>query len=94
MSTTVSIQNTTDWARTYPGLTAALGNPVAGYAGTNVPLRIANKVLQNILQQPFAFKWNRRAPQPFYLNGLQQDYSTSITDLGWLEKLCRCKNRF
>lgn len=85
MAMTTKVQATLDWARTYPSITSVLGNPVAGYGGNTVPIRIANKVVQEILQEPFAWKWNRRVPTPFVINGLQQDYSTSITDLGWLE---------
>lgn len=89
MASTITIQATLDWARTYPSLTTALGNPVAGYGGNAAAIRIANKVLQEILQEPIAWKWNRRLPSPFYLNQLQQDYSTSITDLGWMEDCIR-----
>lgn len=89
MSSTVTIQQTLDFVRTYPSLTSVLGNPVAGYGGNAVPIRIANKVLQEVLQKPFAFKWNRVKPTAFYTNQLQQDYSTSITDLGWIENCTR-----
>jgi hypothetical protein len=85
MASTTTIRNTLDWAMSKPSLTSVLGNPVAGYGGTVVPIRISNKVLQDVLQSPFAWKWNRRVPAPFVINQLQQDYSTSILDLGWLE---------
>ena len=85
MSATTTIRQTLDWAMTKPSLTKVLGSPITGLGGTAVPVRIANKVLQEILQEPFAWKWNRRMPASFLTNQLQQDYSTSITDLGWLE---------
>lgn len=89
MASTIKISNTADWARTFPSLTSVLGAAVAGMGGNAIPIRIANKVLQEILQRPFGFKWNRVVPAPFLLNGLQQDYSTSITNLGWVENATR-----
>lgn len=85
MAATKTIRQTLDLVRIKPSLTKALSNPVTAVGGNAVPIGIANKVLQEILQEPFAWKWNRRVPLPFTTNNLQQDYSTSITDLGWLE---------
>jgi hypothetical protein len=85
MAATVKLLDTLNYARVFPSLTAALGNPTAGYGGNAVPLRIGNKVIQEILQKPFAYKWNRTRPPTFNTNSLQQDYSTSITNLSWLE---------
>lgn len=89
MSMTTKVQSTLDWARSKPSLTNVLGNPVTGLGGNAIPVRIANKVVQQMLLEPFAWKWNRRVPAPFVLNQLQQDYSTSITDLGWVENCIR-----
>ena len=85
MPATITVRNTLDWAMTKPSLTKVLGSPITGLGGTAVPIKIANKVLQEILQEPFAWKWNRRQPAAFLTNQLQQDYSTSITDCAWLE---------
>jgi hypothetical protein len=89
MASTIKIQNTLDYVRTYPSLTSVLGNPTAGYGGNAIPIRLANKVLQEVLQKPFNFKWNQAIPAPFYTNWLQSDYSTSITNLGWIESATR-----
>jgi hypothetical protein len=89
MASTITVQNTLDFVRTYPSLTTALGNPAAGYGGNAVALRIANKVIQEIIQENMPWKWNRVKAPAFYLNQLQQDYSTSITNLAWIEDCVR-----
>jgi hypothetical protein len=85
MASTITIRDTLDFVRIYPSLSSVFGNAAAGYGGNAIPIRIANKVLQEVLSKPFAWKWNRRVPASFLTNSLQQDYSTSITDLGWIE---------
>ncbi len=85
-----TIQDVVDFARSYPALSAVLGNPMAGYGGSSPAINISNDIIAEILQKPFPFKWNRTASRPFVTNQYQQDYSTSITDLGWLENSTRC----
>jgi len=34
---------------------------------------------------PFNFKWNRIIIPPFFINSWQQDYASSVVNLGWLE---------
>lgn len=89
MSTTIRVQDTLDYVRSFPSLTAALGNPVAGYGGNATAIRIANKVIEEVYLEPAPFKWNRVKAKPFFLSQLQQDYSTSITNLAWMEDCIR-----
>ena len=82
-NSTISVQNVLDW-------TAAKGVPVptqsaAGY-GTELVLRIANKVMSKIIAERFNWKWNRIVANPFYTNSYQQDYpQLGLTGVGWLE---------
>jgi hypothetical protein len=89
MTSTITIQTVVDYCRIFPVLTSVLGNAVAGYGGSTPVLTIANEVISEILQPPFAWKWNRAVAPSFIVNGLQQDYSTSVTDLAWLENSTR-----
>jgi hypothetical protein len=84
MASTNTIKKIIDWLRVNPQLTNVLGNPAAGYA-SEPALSIANAVVQEVLAPDFDWKWNRGIAAPFYLNSLQQDYPTTITDLGYLE---------
>ena len=82
-NSTISLQDVLDW-------TAAKGLPVptqsaAGY-GTDLVLRIANKVMAMIIAERFNWKWNRIVAAPFYTNSFQQDYpQLELTGVGWLE---------
>ena len=86
---TITIQSTLDYFRNVASLTAVLGNPVAGYGGTNPAINIANEVVAEILCEPFDWKWNRIKPPSYFVNQLQQDYSTSILTMGWIENSTR-----
>ncbi len=89
MPATRTIRNTLDFVMTKPSLTKVLGNPITGLGGLAVPINIAQRVVEEMLQEPFSWKWNRREPAPFVTNQLQQDYSTSITDLAWIDGCTR-----
>lgn len=79
---TLTIQNVVNWARTHTKLV-----PVVGVGGfSNEPaLSIANDVLQTMLSKPYAWKWNRVEAASFDTVENQQDYTASVTDMGWLE---------
>ncbi len=89
MSATRTIRNTLDFVLTKPSLNKVLGSPITGLGGTAIAVNIAQRVVEEMLQEPFAFKWNRRMPAAFVTNQLQQDYSTSITDLSWIDGCTR-----
>ena len=79
---TYSLQNVIDWARTQVKLIPLVG--VGGF--TNEPaLTICNSVMQEILSEPFNWKWNRIDASSFDTIDKTQDYVRTITNLGWLE---------
>lgn len=59
-------------------------NSAAGQNNT-IALGVANTVEAEAKAAPWNFKWNVKSAPAFITNGLQQDYSTNITDLAWLE---------
>jgi hypothetical protein len=85
MPATITIQMTVDAIRVRPSVTKVMGNALPGVGSNAIAIKISNKVLQEFLQEGMPWKWNRRKPTAFALNALQQDYCTSITDVGWLE---------
>lgn len=88
-NSTRTLQSVADLAREHADISAVFNAP-AGYA--NIALRIANKVMTQMLSPMFNFKWNQVAPiTPFYTNQWQQDYASinpvslaSLKTLGWL----------
>jgi hypothetical protein len=82
VESTITIQQVADWARTFPSVVPTLG--VAGL-GAQPALTIAQNSLQVILGPSMNWKWNRLAVPQFYSGAYQQDYSSSITNLAWLE---------
>jgi hypothetical protein len=48
-------------------------------------LSIANDAMGELISIRFPWKWNRFKIPPFPLTPLQQDYATSVNNLGWLE---------
>lgn len=77
------LQNIVNSVRSYPEL-----QPIIGASGwTQEPaLSMSNGVMQRFLAQTMDWKWNRKMAPGILTVPLQQDYVTSITDLGWLEK--------
>lgn len=68
--------------------------PVLNLAGSSIelPLSIANDVMNAICSDPFPYKWNEIFMPQFVTNSFQQDYAgiypngTSVTNLSWLER--------
>ena len=68
--------------------------PVLNVAGTSteLPLRVANDVMNAICSVDFPWKWNDIFMPQFCTNSYQQDYAgiypngTSVTNLSWLER--------
>ena len=88
----ITLQDVVNWARTQIKMIPLVG--VGGF--TNEPaLTLCNMVLQEVLSGgidplgksvgPFPWKWNRKEATPFDTVEYQQDYSTTVSDLGWLE---------
>jgi len=82
MASTITVQDVVDWARTLPKLTPIIG--AAGFSDQPA-VTIANNVMQEMLAPPFNWKWNRKEAASFDTVDGSQDYTASITDLGWLE---------
>ena len=59
-------------------------NNTGGFADEPA-LTIANDVMSELISIRFPWKWNRIKITPFPLTSYQQDYATSLTNLGWLE---------
>jgi hypothetical protein len=77
-------------------IAAAMGDimPIFNLAGssTELPLTIANDVMNAILSDPFPYKFNDVFMPQFLTSSFQQDYcgiypnGTSVTNLSWLER--------
>ncbi len=83
-SSTITLQQTVDWARTFTRLI-----PIVGVGGfTNEPaLTICNRVIQEILAPSFNWKFNRKSAPAFDTVNEQQEYTLAgVTDIGWLER--------
>jgi len=86
---TVKLQQIVNIAKAFGDI-----EPILNVAGTSVemPLMIANDVMNKIISQPFPWKWNEIFMPQFVTNSFQQDYAgiypngTSVTNLGWLER--------
>lgn len=61
--------------------------PILGVGGLTMQpaLTIAQDTLISILAPKMGWKWNRVAAPTFYSVAWQQDYSTSLTNVSWLE---------
>ena len=82
-----TIQMLVDQARTQGDLAPVL--PTGGFFDT-LALSIANDVMTDMLLgsakgSRFNFKFNRIIVPQFFINSWQQDYASSLTNLGWLE---------
>jgi hypothetical protein len=87
MATTLKIYDIVQSARAMPDLTPVFGQ-TSGF--TQEPaLTFANMVMQRFLAQRLDWKFNRAAAAPFLTVALQQDYITSITNLGWITQSWR-----
>jgi len=68
--------------------------PILNVAGSSIelPLSIANDVMNAIISEPFPWKFNDIEMPQFVTNSYQQDYAgiypngKSVTNLGWLER--------
>lgn len=84
-ASTKTLQEITNWARTFPECTPILGK--SGFSQLPA-ISFANMTMQKILAQGMNWKWNRQYVPAFLTVALQQDYPTQITDLSYLES-CR-----
>lgn len=63
-------------------------NPIfnsTGGWGDEPALTIANDVMGELISVRFPWKWNRVKIPPFTVTSFQQDYASTVTNLGWLE---------
>jgi hypothetical protein len=80
-------QNLVDMARTMGDLAPVL--PTGGFFDT-LALSVINDVMTDLLLgsargSRFNWKFNRILPPPFFISSWQQDYASSMTNIGWLE---------
>ena len=78
----ITIQDVVNYTRAVAPETVPI-LPVAGYS-YEPALTFANDVLQKIMAQGADWRWNVSYCPLFLTNCLQQDYVTSLRDLGWL----------
>jgi hypothetical protein len=83
MASTIKLQQIVDSARAHKELVPVL--EAVGW-GMEPAVTIANDVLQKILAQTLNWKWNRAYIPPFLSVALQQDYVSSVTNMGWMEQ--------
>lgn len=83
MANKSTIQGTLNWAAAF-----ILNRPPMGVAGTyqEPALTIANLLMSTILGPPFAWQWNRNFNGFSTVQG-QTDYTISLPDFGWIEKI-------
>src|SRR5882757_6714284 len=85
MASTVTLQDVVNWAMTFTKLTPIIG--VAGFQ-QEPALSICNNVLQELMSEPFNWKFNR-SKVPSILTAttsFQQDYVIGgVTDCAWFE---------
>jgi hypothetical protein len=82
-----TIQMLVDQARTQGDLAPVL--PTGGFFET-LALSVANDVMTDMLLgsakgSRFNFKFNRTLVPPFFINSWEQDYASSLVNIGWLE---------
>ena len=83
MASTLTVQAVANSIRAYPDLKPLL--PTGGW--TQEPaLTIANDVMQRFLAQAMDWKFNRAYAPSLLTVALQQDYVSSVTNMGWLEQ--------
>ena len=83
MASTITLQNTVNWASGY-----IFGQPAALGAANEPAITIANVVKQAILGPPFKWRWNRAylASAQVLAQGTQDYEIASLTTFGFLEK--------
>lgn len=82
-NSTTQLQAIVDYAKTLPEL-----NPILSTGGfSDQPARnIANKVMIDLLAQPWPPKWNRVKIPAVYTNSWQQDYAlNTVNNIAWFE---------
>lgn len=77
MASTVTIQNTVNWAKAF------LEQQPVEVNGMEPALGSANLILQTILGPPFAWPWNRKIIS--YTSSVQDFQQSGLSDLGFLE---------
>lgn len=82
-SSTLTVQQLVDYARTYPWTIPTLG--IAGYSDSPA-VQISDDIAKKILCKANPWKWNQYPFPTFYTQPYQQDYPTSVSQntLGWL----------
>jgi hypothetical protein len=88
MANTHTLQEVAQWAMTFTKLL-----PIIGVGGNpeEPALSICNNVIQEMLSEPYNWKFNSKEAPPFLTDTTAntQDYQNSITDCGWLENCVR-----
>lgn len=85
-ASSITLQEVVNYARSFAEVNPIL--PAGGY-NYEPALTFANDVLQKILSQGLNWRWNASYVPLFLTNPLQQDYITSLRDIGWLTSAFR-----
>lgn len=81
MASTITLQNTCNWALPHAGF-----RPVTIGTGNEPAITNANLIQQTILSPPFAWRWNRKTVTLPLTSGTQ-DYVQAVADFGYIEKV-------
>jgi hypothetical protein len=82
-NSTITLQKIMDGVSAIGDLNPVFNN-TGGWADEPA-LTIGNDVMSELISIRFPWKWNRVRIPPFALTTYQQDYSSPVTGLGWLE---------
>lgn len=84
-NSTFTLQRIVNEVASYPEVHPVLGKSPSIYPAVS----IANDVMSKILAQGLNFRFNRANIPPILSVALQQDYLTTVTDVGWFEQAWR-----
>jgi len=82
-NSTIKLQQIMDEVSAIGDLNPVFNN-TGGFADRPA-ITIANDVMSELISIRFPWKWNRIKIPPFPLTSYQQDYATTLMNLGWLE---------
>lgn len=82
-STTQTVQQLARQLKSNPEFYNILGG-ASGYAEEPL-LTVCDEIMSRVLAEDMPWKWNRHIIPQFLTVSLQQDYCTTISDIGWLE---------
>src|SRR6185312_9643909 len=82
MSSTIMLSDSINFAQPFIQF-----RPLAGGVMNEPALTMGDVVMQMMLAPPFTWRWNRKVLTSFNTVAGQQDYTKSVPDLGFVEKV-------